>query len=147
MERGRFAAGNSFASGNPNHKRMYKLRRVLLTAVDDAAMERVTKKVVELAEGGDLEAVKILLTYTIGKPPQAIELSPSVSPHPFDRLSADEREAMNKRVDARLAEFDKRCLESVERLAKTPPPTGVNDAARARHAASRTPETPDPEMQ
>jgi hypothetical protein len=129
MERGRFAPGNRFASGNPNHKRMYKLRRAMLTAVDDAAMGRITKKLVELAEAGDLEAVKILLTYTVGRPPQAIEMSPSYVGNPLAGLSEEEREARIKRVDARLAEWDKQQrvkLEGLYRSMQNGPP-GANE--------------------
>jgi hypothetical protein len=127
MERGRFAPGNRFASGNPNHKRMYKLRRAMLTAVDDAAMERITKKLVELAEGGDLEAVKILFSYAVGRPPQAIELSSSDTPHPLNGVSEEEAKARIERVNARIAEFDKQQrvkLEDFWRTMQDGPPKG-----------------------
>src|SRR4051812_15534595 len=75
LERGQFAPGNRFASGNPNHKRMYDLRARLLDAVDEEAMARIGKKLVELAESGDLEAVKILFGYVIGRPAPAVEVT------------------------------------------------------------------------
>jgi hypothetical protein len=110
---------------------MYKLRRAMLTAVDDAAMERITKKLVQLAEGGDLEAVKILLSYTVGRPPQAIELSPSDTPHPLYGVSEEEREARMKRVDARLAEWDEQhrvILENFFRSTQNGPPKGNRES-------------------
>jgi hypothetical protein len=72
---GRFATGNSFGKGNPQLKRMHALRRVLLDSVDDGSMREVAEKLTSLARGGDLDAIKILLSYTIGRPPQSIALT------------------------------------------------------------------------
>jgi hypothetical protein len=72
---GKFAPGNSFGRGNPNLVKMHALRRRLLDTVDEDAMGRVAAKLVQTAESGDLDAIKILLSYTIGRPPQAIELT------------------------------------------------------------------------
>jgi hypothetical protein len=111
---------------------MYKLRRAMLTAVDDAAMERITKKLVELAEGGDLEAIKILFGFTIGRPPQAIELAPSYPRDPLVGGSEEEQAARIERVGARIAEFDKRCMESLKSLIDMAPPLSVKVAPRAQ---------------
>jgi hypothetical protein len=72
---GRFGAANTFAKGNPNFRKMHALRKALLSSVDDGAMKEVGEKLTSLARGGDLDAIKILLAYTIGKPPAAIALT------------------------------------------------------------------------
>jgi len=72
---GRFGPGNAFGRGNPHLKKIHALRARLLEVVDVAAVERLGRMLLGQAEAGDLEAVKILLAYTVGKPPAAIELS------------------------------------------------------------------------
>jgi hypothetical protein len=74
-EGGRFGPGNKIARGNPNNRRMYELRQKLLGAVTPEAMEAIGKKLVIATLKGDLDATKVLLAYTIGRPPQAVELS------------------------------------------------------------------------
>jgi hypothetical protein len=140
---GRFGKGNTFGKGNPNLRRIHLLRNRLLQAVDGDAMTQIGTKLVEMAKSGDLDAMRVLFTFTIGRPPQAIELCPSDTPHPLYGVSEEECEARIERVNARIAEFDKRCPDTLNILADTPPRSGVNDAARARHPASRTPEAPD----
>ena len=45
------------------------------TSADTGAVQRVARKLVVLAEDGDVQAAKLWLEYIIGKPPQALELS------------------------------------------------------------------------
>ena len=75
QQEGRFAPGNKFAKGNPNLRKMHALRSSLLASVDDKTMAEIGAKLAGLARGGDLEAIKILLAYTIGKPPTAVALT------------------------------------------------------------------------
>ena len=72
---GKFGLGNSFGQGNPVLKKVHALRARLLDVVDEDAMDRLGRQLLALAESGDLEAIKVLLAYTIGKPTAAIELS------------------------------------------------------------------------
>lgn len=72
---GRFVRGNSVGLGNPAHKRMRQLRQQFLDCVDDQAVQEVTATLIEMAKGGDTQAMRIFYEWTIGRPPQAIELS------------------------------------------------------------------------
>jgi len=72
---GTFAAGNAYGKGNPNLRKMHALRAAMLDAVTPEKMHGIVGKLVGLAEGGDLEATKILLAYTVGKPPASIALT------------------------------------------------------------------------
>jgi len=65
---GRFTAGNKAAKGNPFARRMARLRSVLLDSVTDEDLRTVSAKLIDLAKGGDLAAVKLLLAYSVGKP-------------------------------------------------------------------------------
>jgi hypothetical protein len=72
---GKFAKGNSYGKGNPTLQRIHALRAKLLGSISDAAMGRIAKTLVKAAEAGDMDAVKILLTYSIGKPPASLALT------------------------------------------------------------------------
>ena len=64
---GRFAAGNPGGPGNPHAGQVAKLRAVLLDAVTEEDMRTVVGKLVEMAKGGDLKAIELLLNRTLGK--------------------------------------------------------------------------------
>lgn len=68
---GKFAAGNKGGPGNPHAARVAKLRSTLLKATTPARMLLVVNKLLELAEGGDLGAIKELFQRTLGP---AVEL-------------------------------------------------------------------------
>lgn len=63
---GRFQPGNKAAVGHQT--RSMKLRAAMLEAVTDEDMAAVIAKLVELAKGGDLKAIEMLLNRTIGRP-------------------------------------------------------------------------------
>ena len=65
--KGRFVAGNAGGPGNPHAGQVAKLRAVLLDAVTEGDMRAVVLKLVELAKGGDLKAIELLLNRTLGK--------------------------------------------------------------------------------
>ena len=69
--KGRFTAGNKLAKGNPHAKRVAALRSALLDAVTEEDMRAVIAKLVEMAKGGDVHAIKELLNRTLGKPQEA----------------------------------------------------------------------------
>jgi hypothetical protein len=78
---GRFAAGNSGGPGNPFARQVAGLRRALVDALTPDDFHAIAQKLLKLALAGNVQAAKLLLAYTIGKPQPA--------PEP-DRLDADE---------------------------------------------------------
>jgi hypothetical protein len=82
---GRFARGNAIARGNPFARRMATLRQALLDSATPDDVQRVGRMLLGLAEAGDVAAAKVWLEYTVGRPPQALELSgPEGEPLSFD---------------------------------------------------------------
>ena len=71
---GRFSAGNTHAKGNPHARQVNRLRTVLLESVTDADLKSVVSKLVTMAKGGDLAAIKELFDRVLGKPPAAVEV-------------------------------------------------------------------------
>ncbi|MFH1746711.1 MAG: hypothetical protein ABIG44_06655 [Planctomycetota bacterium] len=69
---GRFVAGNRASHGNPYAPQMAVLRSALLEAVTPKDMTDVVRKLMELAKGGNVSAMKLLLSYTIGRVPDAV---------------------------------------------------------------------------
>jgi hypothetical protein len=76
---GRFAKGNAGGPGNPFARRVAALRQALLDAVTEDDMSAVAARLVEMARGGDLAAIRLLLAYTVGKP------APCVDPDTLDQ--------------------------------------------------------------
>ncbi|MHB1423318.1 MAG: hypothetical protein ACYC3I_09015 [Gemmataceae bacterium] len=70
---GRFTEGNQFARGraNPHARKQAAFRAVLSEAVDEDRVRRIAVRLAEQAEGGDLEATKLLFAYLLGKPTAA----------------------------------------------------------------------------
>ena len=66
--RGRFGAGNRFSRGNVNARKMAELRRVLLDGVTPKMIAAVVERLVHLATYGNLDAVKLLFSYSLGQP-------------------------------------------------------------------------------
>jgi hypothetical protein len=104
-ERGRFAPGNQYAAGNPNHKRMYELRKALLDAATPEQVKVVADKMYDLATTGDVAAAKLWLEFVIGKPVQGIEVA-GVGGSPlgmdWDRLQAVLLGALARFPEARI---------------------------------------------
>ena len=67
LNNGRFGIGNGGGPGNPFASQVGKLRSVLLETVTPDDMKAVVVKLIELAKGGDLPAMKLLLDRTCGK--------------------------------------------------------------------------------
>ena len=59
---GKFATGNPGGPGNPHGGQVARLRETMLEAVTPDDMRAVVLKLVELAKGGDLKAIDLLLT-------------------------------------------------------------------------------------
>lgn len=66
--RGRFAKGNPGGPGNPLGAAVARLRAVLVKAVTPARMQKVADALLRLAENGDTDAARLLLSYTLGRP-------------------------------------------------------------------------------
>ncbi len=66
-QNGRFLKGNRGGPGNPHADKVAKLKVAMLSAVSEKSMRTVIRKLVEMAEGGDLKAIELLLNRTIGK--------------------------------------------------------------------------------
>jgi len=78
---GRFAPGNPGGPGNPFARQVAALRQALLNAVTPDDIHTVAKALVQRAAEGNVQAAKLLLSYSIGKPQPA--------PEP-DHMDADE---------------------------------------------------------
>lgn len=98
----RFGPGNKFGHGNPHARRQAALRAVLSDAVDEQRLRKVAAKLADLAEGGDLEAIKLLFAYLLGKPGPA--------PDP-DRLDLDEWRLLD--ASPTVAEATRAVLDTV----------------------------------
>jgi hypothetical protein len=68
---GRFRPGNRLGRGNPLAGRAAKIRAVLLKSLSASDAREIAAKLLEMAKGGDLAAIRELLDRTIGKPSQA----------------------------------------------------------------------------
>ncbi len=64
---GKFATGNPGGPGNPHGGQVARLRAAMLEAVSEDDMRAVVLKLVEMAKGGDLKAIDLLLNRTLGK--------------------------------------------------------------------------------
>lgn len=75
---GRFAPGNGLAKGRaaPWARRSLELRKAALDSVGEDELRGVFRKLVELALGGDLGAIRELLDRVLGKAPLAPEDRP-----------------------------------------------------------------------
>jgi hypothetical protein len=70
---GQFAKGNKHGTGNPYARRVAQLRSTLLDAVGENGLADIVQGMVSAAKGGDVAAAKLLLSYLLGKPTDAIE--------------------------------------------------------------------------
>ena len=68
---GRFTLGNKGGPGNPFARKVGQLRSALLETVTEDDMKAVAAKLVEMARGGHLPAIKELHERTLGKPVEA----------------------------------------------------------------------------
>lgn len=64
---GKFGAGNRFGRGAPLAARANKLRSALFAAVTEDDIRAIARKLIELAKGGDVQAIKELLDRLLGK--------------------------------------------------------------------------------
>lgn len=93
---GRFTVGNSGGPGNPYARRVAALRSALLDSVTEEDLRGIARSLVEQAQGGDLAAAKLLLSYVVGRPPSEVDLPITAEP-PLD---------LSKLSDAELDQFE-----------------------------------------
>lgn len=96
---GRFAAGNSLGRGNPHAAQVARLRSAMLAAVSEDDMKATIGKLVELAKGGDVAAIKLLFDRVLGKV-VAVEEPPVSSPERAAKIA----EIVERIRRARLAD-------------------------------------------
>src|ERR1051326_2406791 len=70
-EKGRFQKGNRGGPGNPFTRQSAKLRQAALNAVSDEEIRDIINVLKAKAKDGDVAAIKLLLSYSIGKPTDA----------------------------------------------------------------------------
>ena len=101
---GRFVTGNSGGPGNPYALHTARLRALLLDAVTDDDFTVVVAKLVEMAKGGNLAAIRDLLDRMTGRPKSTVELQQTE----FDRAEIEQEleDLLQELVDERLAQAD-----------------------------------------
>lgn len=65
---GKFAVGNKFAKGNPFSKKRAEFRSFVQNRITTDDLSSVLDSLISQANNGDLNAIKLLLEYSIGKP-------------------------------------------------------------------------------
>jgi hypothetical protein len=69
---GRFAPGNRGGPGNPFARLMGMLRCALVRRIKPEAVEAIADVLIEKAKAGDVPAARLVLSYGIGKPSEAV---------------------------------------------------------------------------
>jgi len=69
---GRFAPGNQGGPGNPFARLMGMLRCALVRRIKPEAVEAIADVLIERAKAGDVPAARLVLSYGIGKPSEAV---------------------------------------------------------------------------
>ncbi len=120
--KGRFAEGNPGGPGNPYTRQTALLRQVVLDELNEVEIRIIVQRLKAVALAGDVQAIKLVLAYAVGKPESA------VNPDEIDRLEWE----LRQRLSVPPAE--------VERLADRVPARQANAvaAATAQAVASRS---------
>ena len=71
--RGRFGPKNPGGPGNPFARQVAALRQAVLDAVSADDMQKIVRKLIELAAAGNVPAARLLLSYALGKPAAAVD--------------------------------------------------------------------------
>jgi hypothetical protein len=110
---GRFAKNNSGGPGNPHARHCARMLALLRASISDEEMVSIIRMLVEKAQGGDVSAAKLILSYKLGKP------GPAPNPDEIDR---DEWEHFQR---------DTIKLDEVQQVLGSLPARVGNDIARA----------------
>ncbi len=65
---GQFLAGNRIGTGNPAARQAQQLRFALMNAVTPEDVQRMVRRLVQLAEAGDVQAAKLIFDRVLGPP-------------------------------------------------------------------------------
>src|SRR5262249_30829658 len=65
---GRFSKGNPGGPGNPFARQVAQLRQALLDRLTGAKLQAIADKLIDQAKDGNVQATKLLFSYTLGKP-------------------------------------------------------------------------------
>jgi hypothetical protein len=76
---GRFAKNNSGGPGNPHARHCARMLALLRASISDEEMVSIIRMLVEKAQGGDVSAAKLIMSYKLGKP------GPAPNPDEIDR--------------------------------------------------------------
>lgn len=114
---GRFAAGNKIAKGNPQARKMARLRGALLRTVTIEDIQEIVTTLLKLAKEGDVQAAKIILERVLGKPDQSLDVmmtatTPVRSPEEIRAQISAEIDAMHESPDMIDFLHDKALAES-----------------------------------
>ncbi len=112
-EKGRFAEGNPGGPGNPYTRQTALLRQIVQDELNEVEVRIIVQRLKALAVGGDIQAIKLVLAYAVGKPENA------ANPDEVDRLEWQ----LRQRLSVPPGE--------VERLAERVPARQANAVAAA----------------
>jgi hypothetical protein len=112
-EKGRFAPGNPGGPGNPYTRQTALLRQAVLDELNEVEIRIIVQRLKARAVGGDVQAIKLVLAYAVGKPENV------VNPDEVDRLEWE----LRQRLSVPAGE--------VERLAERVPAKQANAVAAA----------------
>ena len=105
---GQFAKGNPGGPGNPYARRVAKLRSTMIEVVGDKGIEQIVRTLIKAANGGDVAAAKLLLSYTLGRPVETI--------HP-DALDIHEQELKRQiKSDSTSVFIDDEARKRIQRI-------------------------------
>jgi hypothetical protein len=71
--RGRFSRGNRGGPGNPFTRQLAEFRRALCRTVTEEDIECLARQLLERGRQGDVNAIKLLFVYAIGRPADAVD--------------------------------------------------------------------------
>jgi hypothetical protein len=71
--RGRFTKGCKGGPGNPFNRQMAHMRKVLLECISEDDLRQMMQALVLKAKQGDLQALRLVLAYTVGRPGAAVD--------------------------------------------------------------------------
>jgi hypothetical protein len=95
---GRFGYGNTYGKGNPFSRKLGAMRSAFLNAVSEADVAAVVRSLLRRALNGDVDAARLFLSYSLGKPAAVVEP---------DTLDLDE---MGLLLRYPAAEFEQRAI-------------------------------------
>ena len=88
---GRFAPGNAGGPGNPYARQVAQFRSRLMQCMSPEQFDRIAAKLIELAEAGDVPAMRLLFSYLLGKPTPPPAEPDHVDLHEMNTFAAEGR--------------------------------------------------------